>query len=451
MLRLARLAVFSAACAALTSAPLFAQSQPASPDSSTNQQTSAPSPAQQTPAASPQNPAALPQSAAPAASPSQTQPAVQQPGTLPEQTAPASATPQQAPAPIVRTTPDEAPSSPESAAPSERVNPPHASANASHAPVKKYGDKPVPSSDIHNASLWKDPGNIAAKDMLYGRGGKDGQPVPPFKFLEEDKNGTNPKADVEDANGTRWRMKVGEEARPEVVASRLLWAVGYYVNDDYLLHVATIQGLHMTRGKDRIHNGDQVIDARFERKPGKDTKIGIWEWKNNPFRDTREFNGLRVMMAVLNNWDLKDVNNAVYTNKKTGQEIFLVSDIGATFATNSLETSRAQDKGNVKNYVDSKFITKTTATTVDFGTPGAPTGVLLKTGGLMSRDYIRRKGFEWIGDDIPREDARWIGSMLGQLTHQQLEDAFRAGNFPPQSIDQYVSVLQERIAQLNGL
>ena len=75
------------------------------------------------------------------------------------------------------------------------------------------------------------------------------------------------------------------------------------------------------------------------------------------------------MMAVLNNWDLKDVNNAVYTNKKTGHQTFLVSDIGATFATNSLETSRAKDKGNVNNYVDSKFITSTTATTVDFGTP----------------------------------------------------------------------------------
>jgi hypothetical protein len=207
----------------------------------------------------------------------------------------------------------------------------------------------------------------------------------------------------------------------------------------------------MKRGKDRIHDGDQVIDARFARKPGKDTKIGIWEWKTCPFRDTREFNGLRVMMAVLNNWDLKDENNAVYTSKKTGRQIFLVSDIGATFATNELKTSRAQDKGNVKNYVDSKFITKTTATTVDFGTPGAPTGVLLKSAGLMSKDYFRRKGFEWIGENIPREDARWIGSMLGQLSHQQLVDAFRAGNFPPESIDEYVSVLQDRIAQLKGL
>jgi hypothetical protein len=156
-------------------------------------------------------------------------------------------------------------------------------------------------------------------------------------------------------------------------------------------------------------------------------------------------------MAVLNNWDLKDVNNAVYTNKKTGHQIFLVSDIGATFATNSLETSRTQDKGNVNNYVNSKFITRTSATTVDFGTPAAPTGALIKTAGFLTPDYVKRRGFDWIGQNIPREDARWVGSMLGQLTHQQLVDAFRAGNFPPESIDQYVTVLEGRIAQLKAL
>jgi hypothetical protein len=367
---------------------------------------------------------------------------------VPEQPAPpASAMPQELPAPADQAAPSQPPSTPATSAPDHDSAPP-----AKHPKgAKKDNDKPIDQASIHNASLWRDPGNIADKDMFYGQGGKDGQPIAPFKFIDEDTNGTNPKFDVDDANGRKWRVKLGEEARPEVVASRLLWAVGYYVNDDYLLHVATIDGLDIKRGAKRVHNGDQVIDTRFSRKPGKDTKIAIWEWKTNPFRDTREFNGLRVMMAVLNSWDLKDVNNAVYTNKKTGHQTFLVSDIGATFATNSLETSRAQDKGNVKNYVDSKFITKTTATTVDFGTPSAPTGVLIKSGGILTADYVKRKGFDWIGDNIPREDARWIGSMLGQLTHQQLVDAFRAGNFPPESIEQYVSVLQTRIAQLKAL
>jgi hypothetical protein len=365
----------------------------------------APLPAQSSPGS--------PDQSTPAQSPVTGQQPAQQPGTLPEQPAPSgSATPKDA---------------------------------------KKDTGKPISQADIHNASLWRDPGNISAKDLFYGEGGKDAQPVAPFKFVSEDMNGTNPKFDVKDATGKKWRVKLAEEARPEVVASRLLWAVGYYVNDDYLLHVATIQGLDIKRGTNLVHNGQQVIDARFERKADNNTKIAIWEWKTNPFRDTREFNGLRVMMAVLNNWDLKDANNAVYTDKKTGRQTFLVSDIGATFATNSLQASRAKDKGNVDSYVASKFITGTTPTTVDFGTPSAPTGLLLKSAGVLAANYIQRRGYDWIGQDIPREDARWIGSMLGQLSHEQLVDAFRAGNFPPESIDQYVSVLESRIAQLKAL
>jgi len=365
----------------------------------------APLPAQSSPGS--------PDQSTPAQSPVTGQQPAQQPGTLPEQPAPSgSATPKDA---------------------------------------KKDTGKPISQADIHNASLWRDPGNISAKDLFYGEGGKDAQPVAPFKFVSEDMNGTNPKFDVKDATGKKWRVKLAEEARPEVVASRLLWAVGYYVNDDYLLHVATIQGLDIKRGTNLVHNGQQVIDARFERKADNNTKIAIWEWKTNPFRDTREFNGLRVMMAVLNNWDLKDANNAVYTDKKTGRQTFLVSDIGATFATNSLQASRAKDKGNVDSYVASKFITGTTPTTVDFGTPSAPTGLLLKSAGVLAANYIQRRGYDWIGQDIPREDARWIGSMLGQLSHEQLVDAFRAGNFSPESIDQYVSTLESRIAQLKAL
>jgi hypothetical protein len=428
-----RLAVLSAIAVALSSVSVPAQSQHGSP-------------AQSTPA----NPAPLPQQATPPQSPAAPQPPAQQPGTLPEQpTPPASASPQQSPTPSDQTQPSQPAAAPAETTPQQ----PAPSANPPKTPkaAKKDNDKPINQADIRNATLWQDPGDISAKDLFHGDGGENGQPAPPFKFIAEDTNGTNPKFDVQDAKGKKWRVKLAEEARPEVVASRLLWAVGYYVNDDYLLHVATIQGLDIKRGTKLVHNGTQVIDARFERKAGNNTKIATWEWKTNPFSNTREFNGLRVMMAVINNWDLKDVNNAVYTDKATGHQTFLVSDIGATFATNSLQTSRAQDKGNVKNYVGSKFITGTTPTTVNFGTPSAPTGVLVKSGGVLAANYVKRRGYDWIGNDIPREDARWIGSMLGQLTHEQLADAFRAGNFPPDSIDQYVAVLESRIAQLKAL
>lgn len=400
MARLARLVVLSALCFVAPSPCLLSQLQPA-------------------PATQPAQPAAQPESSNPS-------------------------TPAIAPSPEIQ--PDPA------AEPSVTADQPTAAATTQKDDKKKVDDhKPIAPSDVHRPVMWHDPGNIAAKDLFHGPGGKDGLPAPPFQFLDEDKHDSNPKFDVRDAKGRKWRVKLGAEARPEVVATRLLWAVGYYTDDDYNVHVASIRGLHTSRGKRLIHNGNQIVDARFGRKPDGEKRIAAWAWKSNPFFGTREFNGLRVMMALLNNWDLKDENNAVYSDKKTGRQIFLVSDTGATFGANSLRIKNVNGKGNVEKYQESKFITNETDKDVNFGTPAPPTDVLMESGGVMTSAFFRRKGYDWIGDHIPRTDARWIGNLLGQLTHDQLVDAFRAGNFTPEETDVFVDIVEKRIAQLKTL
>jgi len=259
-------------------------------------------------------------------------------------------------------------------------------------------------------------------------------------------HGTNPKFDVRDASGTKWRVKLGDESRPEVVASRLLWATGYFVNDDYVIASARVEGLHLQRGE-KLIKGEQIEEARFEKKPEQQKKIGIWKWRENPFIGTKEFNGLRVMMAVMNNWDLKDENNAVYSNKSSDRDILLTSDIGATFGTNGLSWTKDRSKGDVDTFQKSKFITHQTDGLIDFGTPAAPVPLLA----VKAKQYQIRRDLEWIGKEIPIADARWIGSLLKQLSHQQLVDAFRAGHFPPDEIDEYVAVVEERIQELSKL
>ncbi len=305
---------------------------------------------------------------------------------------------------------------------------------------------PVDAARLHNPVLWHDPGAISALNLYDGQGGKDGQPVAPFKFESEDMEGTNPKFDARDANGTKWRVKLGDEARPEVAASRLLWAVGYFVNDDYVITSARVEGLHLERGAKHARD-EEIKDARFEKKPDQQKKIGIWKWKENPFNGTREFNGLRVMMAVMNNWDLKDVNNAVYSDKSSDRDIFLTSDIGATFGTNGLSWTKDRSKGDVDTFQKSKFITHQDENTVDFGTPAAPAKVLA----VKAKQYEMRRDLEWIGKGIPITDARWIGSLLKQLTHEQLVDAFRAAHFSPDEINEYVGVVEQRILELSAL
>ena len=292
------------------------------------------------------------------------------------------------------------------------------------------------------------PGQSLALDLYGGQGGKDGQPIAPFKFQSEDMQGTNPKFDARDANGTKWRVKLGDEARPEVVASRLLWAVGYFVNDDYVITSARIRGAANWNAERSAIRDQEIQDARFEKKPDQQKKIGIWRWKENPFSGSKEFNGLRVMMAVMNNWDLKDVNNAVYSDKSSNREIFLSSDIGATFGTNGLSWTKERSKGDLDTFQKSKFIIHQDSSVVDFGTPAAPAKVLA----LNAKAYQMRRDLEWIGKDIPIDDARWIGSLLKQLTPSATGGRVSRGSFSAQKrLTDMSEVVEERIRELSAL
>ena len=52
---------------------------------------------------------------------------------------------------------------------------------------------------------------------------------------------------------------------------------------------------------------------------------------------------------------------------------------------------------------------------------------------------------------IPVTHARWIGSLLRQLSDEQLRDAFRAANYSENIRESYVAALRERINQLTAL
>src|SRR5262249_9774420 len=74
-----------------------------------------------------------------------------------------------------------------------------------------------------NPVIWEDRGSPAGHDLYYGRGSEERSPKGPFTFIEEDSTGSNPKFDVTDANGVKWKVKLGNEAQAETAVSRLLW------------------------------------------------------------------------------------------------------------------------------------------------------------------------------------------------------------------------------------
>src|SRR5262249_19358377 len=293
--------------------------------------------------------------------------------------------------------------------------------------------------------LWSQPTDIRSRNLLYGAGGADDQPQPPLKFIKEDLHGTSPKFRAEDRNGVKWTVKIGIEAKPETAAAHLLWAVGYFTDEDYLIKQSEISDLpeHLKRGQKFVAWGG-LRDVRLKRHP---KKIGEWRWKQNPFSSSREFNGLRVMMALVNNWDLKDENNAIEDGQANHVSKYLVSDLGASFGTTGFGWSWTGGKGNLKSYRHSTFISKVTPKYVNFGTRSRPTILyFVNLPGLIKRLHMR-----WIGRQIPREDAKWMGALLAQLSPDQIRDAFRSAGFSPEEVEGFSTVVQQRITELNNL
>jgi hypothetical protein len=349
-----------------------------------------------------------------------------------------------------------------------------------------------PASDSVNPvsirALWHDPGEIASLDLGFGSGGKAHAPREgaTYAFVKEDLGGTSTKFYVRDDAGIEWLVKVGDEARGETAATRLVWAMGYFTDEDYFvreLHVSGLGKLH--RHSKSIHKDGTISNARLKRSPKERKKVANWAWADNPFRGSRELNGLRVMMALINNWDLKTVNNKVYAAKRghPDQENdrsaaqdrpeklgdghdeakdsearedspvadgnnarYVVSDLGASFGRTGAFFSRS--KGKLKDFTKDRFISATTPETVDFVMRNRP-GKLVR---FFKRGYSRQRlAMAATVQNIPRTDAKWIGTQLAHLRPEQIRDAFESSGFTPQEADGYSAELNKRIAELNAL
>jgi hypothetical protein len=291
--------------------------------------------------------------------------------------------------------------------------------------------------------IWHDRGDVASLDLVGGAGGKDHEPGHELRFIGESPDGTSPKFEVEDEHGTKWKVKLGEEARAETAATRLLWAAGYVVDEDYYRPGIMVHGLtQLARGQEFVSPEGIVTGARLERERERGSSA-TWSWYDNPFVGTREFNGLRVMMALINNWDLKDVNNRVFDTAGGGE--YGITDLGATFGRTGNSITRS--KGVSTDYVDSRFIDDVTPTHVDFVMQSRPFFPLV----FHLPSYRSRTKMESIVKHVPIADARWLGDRLGRLSLEQIRDCFRAAGFSPDEIEMYAQVVLERIAALKKL
>jgi hypothetical protein len=294
--------------------------------------------------------------------------------------------------------------------------------------------------------VWRDPGPAETLNLFYGAGGQAHAPTAAttFTFIKEDAEATTPKFEVADQDGVEWKVKLGEETQPETAASRLMWAAGYFTDEDYYAGELTVTGLpRLQRGAKYMTNATTVHGARLERKVKGVERMGNWDWFDNPFLESRELNGLRIMMSLLNNWDLKEINNTIL---KIGDERrYVVTDLGATFGNTGNRLTRS--KSEPVEYADSKFVDKVGPDAVDLILHSRP----FVLSAINPPHYQTRTKMEDVAKNIPRADARWLAQRLAALSAAQIADAFRAGGYTPGEIAVYTQAVRKRIAELGAL
>jgi hypothetical protein len=303
--------------------------------------------------------------------------------------------------------------------------------------------------------IWRDPGDIATRDLRYGPGAPHLAPIAPFTFIKEDKDGESPKFDVKDARGVKWSVKLGEEAQAETVATRLVWSVGYFAEEAYYFEKVHILRLpKLSRGREFVSPCGMVMGARFEPRREHIKRGASWDWDKNPFQDTRELNGLKILMILLNNYDARKENNRVLHVKDSvsgsTEAQHTVTDLGATLGrAGGLGGKRS--KNNLEDFLSTRFVMGVEddgSVEFDYDTRPTKLGALSILYPPYYRGQVKK---EKSMRRIPVEHASWVGSLLSQLTDEQLHDAFRAAGYNRTVTSGYINALRERISQLTRL
>lgn len=301
--------------------------------------------------------------------------------------------------------------------------------------------------------LWRDPGDLTKRDLRYGPGSVDLAPLAPFTYVGEESTGESPKFRVTDGRGDTWVVKLGVEAQAETVATRIIWSVGYFADEAYYFDRAEIKNLpKLSRGQEFVEGKTVIRGARFEPKR-KGVERGInWDWEENPFVRTRELDGLKVLMVLLGNYDTRVANNKILTanNAGTVEARYVATDVGATLGkVGGLGGKRS--KNSLEDFQSSKFIMGVENGFVKFDYSTKPKG-MGKFASFFKPSYRSSQAKkERAMKTVTVENARWMGSVLAQLSDEQLRDAFRAAGYDAATMEGFIKVIRARIAELNGL
>jgi hypothetical protein len=287
---------------------------------------------------------------------------------------------------------------------------------------------PDPSGPADIAQLWTEPADLETRDLLAGPSA--GAPKPgsaPFTFVKADTTGFSSGYDLRDPDGIEWSVKLGPEAQTEVVASRILWAIGFHQVPTYYVTEWSMDG------GPAGHPGP----GRFRPGIANMKVVGEWSWSENPFAHTRPFKGLVVANLIINNWDWKTSNNRIYdvlNPDGTGQRWYVVRDLGASFGKS--------DAPPLARVLGARVAQGNRNNLADFEAQGFIKGV---ADGQVQFDYGGIH--EHITDSVTVDDVVWTCRLLARLSDEQWKAAFTAGGYPPDQAARFIAKLKSKIAE----
>lgn len=224
------------------------------------------------------------------------------------------------------------------------------------------------------------------------------------------------------------------EVFAEIVATRLMWALGYYADSWFPVQVEChncpenpVSGAGSASTRTYIPSN---IVRKFSwhkmTESGKDEQG--WSWKELDSangRPTYERDGLKLLAAFMQHSDNKPPQQRLACHKvaiddKTNpptvtcdKSVMLVQDVGATFGGGGLFTSNSTAKMNLKVWSDKKLWSSV-------GTDGAPK----QCQASLSKSLTATDGLK--DPKISEEGRRFDAGLMCQLTDQQVADLFKA-------------------------
>src|SRR5262249_9387966 len=179
----------------------------------------------------------------------------------------------------------------------------------------------------------------------------------------------------------------------------------------------------------------QIRDKKFDF-----VKNSAWSIAENSFRGTHELAGLKVLLMLLSNWDVKDErdlaegpNTAIFrvTEGGTTTQFYSFFDWGSTLG--QWGGLMRRDRSDCSGFA--------------LDTPKFVKGV---HAGIIEWGFVGKRG-EDVTSGITVEDVRWLLRYLHRITPEQIQAGLRASGATDRQTACWADSIQARIRQLEAV